>query len=461
MKNTESIDVPTIAALLPRDTDGHQFVCYSDCCSGIPDTENERTFAQVNAVLRRLQPQPEFICFPGDEIRGLNLDEQVLRQQWRYWLEIEMGWLDQNRTPLYHTTGNHTAYDALSQGIFRQMLPHLPHNGLADQRGLSYFVHRDNLLLIFVNTLNANLGGEGYVETEWLEHIMVENQDAKHKLVFGHHPVFPVNGYSGPYQRQIGPICAEAFWDILVRYGVIAYFCSHMLAFDVQVHQGVLQIMTAGAGTSPLMPANCEYHHLVQAAIDDAGLRYQTIDKVGHIRERLCWPPVVPSLNDWKVLPAGDFAARCPKKPPFITWRFTGRLGYDNKGQPQTLLSCWDEGTSPSMIWMGCRGMDQRIAVLMRHTPGRSPHLWLGPSLSAGGVFDLQVALHPGMGPGGVLFRATGEDRWSSLKAASPWGSERLAWPAYWSVGHDRNDPLSQPFRGTDLKVSWSGHSPN
>ena len=52
MKNTESIDVPTIAALLPRDNDGHQFVCYADCCSGIPDTENERTLRATEAMRR-------------------------------------------------------------------------------------------------------------------------------------------------------------------------------------------------------------------------------------------------------------------------------------------------------------------------------------------------------------------------------------------------------------------------
>ena len=144
------VDKDNIQALTPRDQDGHQFVCYADCCSGIPGTAQERTFAEVNTILRRLHPQPEFICFPGDEIRGLTLDAEKLRQQWQYWQQKEMSWLDGDMIPLYHTTGNHTAYDAISQQVFREMLDYLPRNGPPGQEGLSYFVRRDNLVLVFV-----------------------------------------------------------------------------------------------------------------------------------------------------------------------------------------------------------------------------------------------------------------------------------------------------------------------
>ena len=88
----------TIPALLPRGT-GHQFVCYADGCSGVPNGRHEATFASVNAVVRRLRPHPEFVCFPGDEIIGLTADDE-LRRQWRYWLDREMAWLDRTAIPL-------------------------------------------------------------------------------------------------------------------------------------------------------------------------------------------------------------------------------------------------------------------------------------------------------------------------------------------------------------------------
>ena len=277
-----------IPALLPRQG-GHQFVLYGNSCSGVPGALHETTFAAVNAVVRRLQPQPEFILFPGDEIIGLTSDPDTLRAQWRYWLDVEMGWLDRAPTPLWHTTGNHTAYDEMSEDVFREVLQ-LPHNGPAGQDGLSYWVRRGDLLMVFVHTLWTGLGGEGHVETDWLETVLAEHADARHKLVLGHHPVFPVNGFSGTYQREIGHEYADRFWNILVGADVLAYVCSHILAFDVQVHRGVLQICTAGAGTAHRMPEGVEYLHCVQAALDGDGLRYHVLDTDGVVRERLQWP---------------------------------------------------------------------------------------------------------------------------------------------------------------------------
>jgi hypothetical protein len=76
----------SISALLPVGA-GHQFVLYADACSGVPHALHETKFAAVNAVVQRLQPQPEFVLFPGDEIIGLTADADALRAQWRHrWL---------------------------------------------------------------------------------------------------------------------------------------------------------------------------------------------------------------------------------------------------------------------------------------------------------------------------------------------------------------------------------------
>ncbi|WP_369723239.1 hypothetical protein AB8Z38_04080 [Bradyrhizobium sp. LLZ17] len=117
----------SIPAILPRGK-GHQFLLYGDSCSGVPAAPHEQTFASVNAVVQRLRPQPEFILFPGDEIIGLTPDPGVLRAQWRYWLDTEMAWLDRAATPIWHTTGNHTTYDLMSEAVFRAVLD-LPNNG--------------------------------------------------------------------------------------------------------------------------------------------------------------------------------------------------------------------------------------------------------------------------------------------------------------------------------------------
>jgi hypothetical protein len=95
-------ELANITALIPRGS-GHQFVLYGDACSGMPGALHERTFAAVNAVIRRLVPAPEFMIFAGDEIIGLTADPDTLRAQWRHWLQREMGWLDRTAIPLWHT----------------------------------------------------------------------------------------------------------------------------------------------------------------------------------------------------------------------------------------------------------------------------------------------------------------------------------------------------------------------
>jgi len=450
----------TIPALTPNGG-GHHFVCYADSCSGVPDALHERTFAAVNAVVARLEPQPQFICFPGDEIIGLTADDDELRRQWRHWFTQEMAWLARTAIPLYHTTGNHTVYDPASEAIFREVMAHLPRNGPPGQEGLSYFVRRDDLLLIFVNTLWLGLGGEGYVETAWLDQVLTDHADARYKFVFGHHPVFSVNGFSGPYQRELAPACGQALWSILVRHGVLAYWCSHILAFDVQVHEGVLQILTAGAGTAHRMPEEIEYLHCVQAAVDAGGLRYQVLDTTGQRREWLQWPLSLPPSPQWQTLALGEQAA--PFSPGghtadatgLVVWRMQGHAAAGEDGSPQTLLAAWEDDAALAPLWVGLVGREQRLSVLLAPQPGRSPHLWTGPALTADEPFMVQLAFHTGMGPGGLLWRWDDEAPWSSLTGASAWGAERLSWPARWAVGHSQHGAGDRPFRGHSLRVSW------
>lgn len=437
----------SIPALMPRGP-GHQFVFYGDACSGVPGAPHERTFAGINASVRRLAPSPEFILFLGDEIAGYTEDADALRRQWRHWLDQEMAWLDRRATPMWHTTSNHATYDAMSEQVFREVHPHLPRNGPVGQEGLSYWIRRGDLLLVFVHTLWTGLGGEGHVETDWLRAVLNQHADARHKLVAGHHPVHPVNGFSGPYQRDVGPEHAAEFWNVLSESGVLAYLCGHILAFDVQVHRGVLQICTAGAGTAHRMPEGIEYLHAVQAALDDKGLRYQVFDAEGQVREKLSWPLAVPPVEQWQAPDEAGIG-----KDRIAAFRFTGRTAVAGASTAQTLLAAVQPGRR-APLWIGLSGPAQRLTVILEPEPGRSPHYWLGPTFAADAPFDVQLLVHPGMGPGGLLYRLAVDAPWSSLSAASAWGAERLDWPGCWSVGHGQGGPDDRAFRGRELAVS-------
>lgn len=443
-----------IPALLPRGP-GHQFVLYADACSGVPAFPNAHNLAAVNAVIRRLTPPPEFILFPGDEIVGLTPDATELRTQWRHFLDHEMAWLDRAVIPLFHTTGNHTVYDPVSEAMFREVLD-LPRNGPPGQEGLSYWIRRGDLLLVFVNTLWSGLGGEGHVETEWLRTVLHQHADARTKIVLGHHPVYPVNGFAGTYQRDLGSEYTAPFWDILVEAGVLAYLCSHILAFDVQAHRGVLQICSAGAGTARRMPEGIEYLHAVQAALDDEGLRYQVLDTEGHVRERLSWPVAMPPADAWRKLAVGEHPALVtgqPGRDRIIAFRLRGRTAGTGSGPAQTLLSAFTPNVQ-APLWIGLRGPAQTLTVILGPEPRWSPGYWIGPPMPPGAPFDVQLLLHTGMGPGGILCRIGDDGPWSSLAGAAAWGAERLDWPERWSIGHAQHGPDDRAFLGSVLDVS-------
>jgi hypothetical protein len=367
-----------------------------------------------------------------------------------------MGWIDRQSIPVWHTTGNHTVYNKISEVIFYEAL-NPPRNGPPEQEGLSYWVRQNDLFMVFINTVWSDLGGEGHVETAWLSAVLEQHADAKYKFVIGHHPAYPVNGFSGPYQRHIGPEHVDVFWTCLVDAGVLAYWCSHILAFDVQVPRGVLQICTAGAGTAHRMPDGIEYLHCVQAALDETGLRYQVFDTNGAVRERLPWPIYISPHREWRALEAGENEAPIVGRidsERLLMLCFSGRAGRPPISDAQTLLSAFSlEVLEP--FWIGLRGPKQRLTAVIGDQPGRSPHYWLGPQIEPDSNFDLHLLVHSSMGPGGLLYRFGPDDPWSSLTVASATGPEQLNWPERWSVGQGQGGSGDRPFRGTDLNVQW------
>ena len=194
--------------------------------------------------------------------------------------------------------------------------------------------------------------------------------------MLGHHPVHPINGFSGAYQREIGPEHAGPFWDTLVDGGVLAYLGINILAFDVQVHRGVLQVCTAGAGTAHRMPEGIEYLHCVQAALDADGLRYQVLDTEGCAREGLSWPLRLPPVERWQPLPAGESAALCtgaPVSDRIVALRFTGRTAAAGDGSAHTFPAGCNRGGQPP-LWLRPRGPYPRLTVTRGPVRRRSSH---------------------------------------------------------------------------------------
>jgi hypothetical protein len=197
----------------------------------------------------------------------------------------------------------------------------------------------------------------------------------------------------------------------------------------------------------------------MQGALDRQGLRYQVLDTDGRIREWLSWPVDLPPSSTWQSLPLGTRSAPLSGTSipigRVIVWKFTGTCPSKGEGTPQTLLAGWEPGGALASLWIGLAGAENRVGVSLAPQAGRSPHRWHGPTLEPDRAFSMQIAIHTGMGPGGLLWRWDDDSPWSSLEGASPWGAERLTWPTNWSIGHGLRGMNDEPFRGPDLLVSW------
>jgi hypothetical protein len=204
------------------------------------------------------------------------------------------------------------------------------------------------------------------------------------------------------------------------------------------------------------MPEGVEYLHCIQAALDADSFRYQVLDTDGVIRERLQWPFKPADPENWQELPSGTHAAGFSgptNNDRIVELRIRGLMAETAHAPAQTLFSAFNpDGIAP--LWLGLRGPRQTLTLILGRDPGRSPHYWVGPDLVPGQTFDIDIAFHAGMGPGGVLCRMHGDNRWTSFDAASATGLDRLVWPAQWSVGHGQGGAADRAFMGRELQVS-------
>ncbi|HAB14535.1 MAG TPA: hypothetical protein DCE47_22860 [Planctomycetaceae bacterium] len=426
VRNLGMSESTTLRSLLPRTERGCHFVAYGDCCIGPPEPGrgHEEHLAAVHRVMHQLDPRPQFVCFLGDLIWGLtrehgpNHDGDSLRQEWAVKLPREMKPLTDLDVPVFRIPGNHDTMTPVSEAVWKEVFDEIPQNGPEGQEGLTWFERRDELLIIGISVYAMNMGSPftmmgGRVDCDWVDRILSEHSDAKFKFVLGHSPVHPVNGYTAPKWGML-PEFGEPFWEVLARHHVTAYLCSHVIAFDFQVHDGVPQITTGGAGTSSgpggCMPAPAEYHHCVQLAVDDIGLRGQVLDTDGTAREEFQWPLPADGVMRWSFQ-----SDALPPKPSRV------------------LLTGQNENEAYPRIRVSLDGYQPRLNVTLYDPADVYPCSWHGPEIDIRYPFELTVAIDPAMGPGGVLARV-GSGPYSSLATDEPFGYKADAWPENWEA---------------------------
>ena len=416
----------------------HRFVLAGDSCAGVLGGPHEATFARIASAMVPFARECDFICFLGDHIVGATkfhkpgADELCV--QWTRWKSVYAP-VAAACSRTFHLTSNHNTFDAVSEEAFREAFPDLPQNGPAEDRGLSYFVKpAEDLLLIATNSASSELG-PGRVETDWLAEVLEAHADVPNKLVLGHYPILPVNGYADYPMWRVPPSEGERFWALLVRHGVQAYLCSHIIAFDVRSKEGVLQVCTGGAGTNygpgGFMRGNRQFHHFVDCQLEDGSLHLSAIDQQARERAALKWPPTALATHIAVDCDKGALNKLAKLDPidgvrlEFVAQDFDSETSSDHR----TLLCGSDLDEGPPTVWIGVEA--GRLVAELVLFPGGPVGRWLrqdGPPTDG-----FAIELRPEFGPGGV-FLVDGDGARTTLETSVSETIANIRWPKMWTV---------------------------
>jgi hypothetical protein len=112
----------------------------------------------------------------------------------------------------------------------------------------------------------------------WLERDLEANR-ATHTFVFFHHPMYPSLDYHKNEVIDGDPGFQKKLHGLLVEHKVDIVFTGHVHAYHRGTHDGLMEVITGGAG-SPLHTtdeAEGGFHHLVLIEVDGGKIEGSTL----------------------------------------------------------------------------------------------------------------------------------------------------------------------------------------
>ena len=214
-------------------------------------------FSAILVKVLNLNPFPRFVIFSGDEIYG-DSDPNILRQEWDIWKRATAR-LHRN-IPIYITPGNHEAYHAGAEDMFRDVWEQ-PHNGgltplnnipwnldelaYSFDYGVVHFVSYDTNIDQDPLTYNAPA-----VQTAWMATDLARALPM-HRIVFGHtEGANPCIFGFGASLEETSQANYLNFYTAMAQGGVGAYVCGHIHNWvGDQGIMGVKEIMNGTCGS--------------------------------------------------------------------------------------------------------------------------------------------------------------------------------------------------------------------
>ena len=198
-------------------------------------------------VLERVNETDASFCIhTGDFYVGAPGSEENSRWQANLFLES----IERLEIPWYPVMGNHEA-DGLGWAVCQELV--------FEGKPTYYSFDVDNchfvILDVYMPDAWTSLSPE---QMAWLKDDL-ENTGKAHTFVFLHPPLYSVMEFSYSLVFNVGTEVRDQLAALLVQHEVDAVFCGHQHFYSTLRYQGLMQIITGGAGAPLGTPGGEEY----------------------------------------------------------------------------------------------------------------------------------------------------------------------------------------------------------
>lgn len=213
-------------------------------------------FREMIEEINKISPPPAFVINVGDMIKG-SRNPEIVEKQWKEYMSI----IKLLKYPIYHVAGNHEI-----RGVKENEKIYKEKTG----KNLYYsFNYQDSVFIILDS---EEIGKEGKItgiQFSWLKEVLEKNKDKKHKFVFVHRPLYPTGAHKGS-SLDAYPKERDKLAGLLKEYSVDVLFCGHEHLFQKRDYDGLLQVITGGAG-APFhkAPDALSIYHFCKVEVND------------------------------------------------------------------------------------------------------------------------------------------------------------------------------------------------
>ncbi|MFB3895484.1 MAG: metallophosphoesterase [bacterium] len=204
-----------------------RFAVMADSRKGKEEPVNIEDLQKVLAQMKKVNPQPAFVLFPGDLVGGADTSYSVMTNQFTIWKNAVTAYYP--ITFFYPGVGNHETANAnpksLAEKAFADVFAEFKvTEELPGYNRTVYYLDYDNSRFFM---LNSNHTGENHIidstQRNWLlRHLNQKPQN----FVFLHEPAYPFGPHIGS-SLDANTTERDAFWKIVDSARVSVVFVGH------------------------------------------------------------------------------------------------------------------------------------------------------------------------------------------------------------------------------------------